>query len=291
MARLPSISAVTLLEEALRQSGVRWRWEMVRPRQEKAERRGVFQFDAPQALEEVPCKDVPGAELALHIECGAWQATAFDTAAFPDEVERLLEDCPAYPAARAVLPALPVSMVDGNVLVADLTEQVEDMAQALEAGSKVMLESAAWLREAMRAIEAASDRTRREGEFFRKLIGSSSFGEWHISGVDQHANTLRVAGRDLRLSMLPPTGTREDLDTFHVREIFEPLWKAAWKPLLNVEAADYGTRRVAVSLGRGARRSRYWLDLAGPKISRKAVNPGRTEGGPRSGQRPRHPRG
>jgi len=285
MARIPTLSPLALLENTLSHTGLRWHWALLPAPPEPPVPGEVFRFDTGLKPKELACIDIPGADLVLHVECGAWQATAFDTAAFPDEVERLREDCPAYPAARVVLPPLPDAPPAPGFQVTDLAEDVGILAHDLEALGRHANDCAAWLRETLSRIDEASERTRREGEFFRRTIKTSSFNEWHISGCDQHAGTVRVIGRDLHLSSRPPTGMASDLDTFHLHALLEPLWRTSWAPPLRVEAADYGTRRVRIAVGRGSTAAKYWVDLAGPTISKQ----GQDRKG-RAGGRPARPR-
>lgn len=213
--------------------------------------------------DELPCRDVLGIELTLFVDARAWCPTAFETAGFADEIAMLLKDCPGYPEACVVLPAPPVLLGVERPQYADgLVSAMAGMANYHEALSAWSGEVAQWLRESLAAIQTAIAHTQREGEFLRKTIAESSFGDtWHISSCDQHANTVRVDGRDLAVRVAEPRGTSADMATFHLGPLFKDLWRASWRPTLHLEAADYGTKRIKVSVGRGTRRKSHWIDL------------------------------
>lgn len=245
-----------------------WAWATVRvPRPSS----GVFEFrhHSDDGLEERPCFEVPGAPLQVRVPTDAWRATGLDLASFPDEATDLLTRFPSYPEALVTLPpppdVLPEQPLPADGIPAALAWQAERMRRLQP-----------WLAACAMAIKQSVGAVEAAGADLRDLVANSRFNDWHISAVDPRAGTITVMGRPLKVSCLPPVGSTQDLTTIHVAGFLKGVWRARFRPRLVLEGADYGTRRLQISLGSsnahaGARR--YWLDLETGQI--KAIPPPR----------------
>lgn len=247
--------AASLLVDQLTLAGYRWRW-----------------------LENGPA-------WCLLVDVADWRPTGREFAAFPDDAAQLLEMAPEYPFVRVQLEAPPAVALPPS-MHGELKERLLGEAARLEALSQWQVAMSRWLVAASDEIDRSSARLRDEANWIRRGIEGSLFGDWYVNGCDQFANTVKVQGRDMKLSPGHPSGHPEDLETIFLGPLIDGVWKADYRPQLRVEAADYGSSRVKVQVGRrGRAMPSYWVDLRawtlsskpGPAARRSSVRPRTSE--------------
>ena len=264
MSSALSLSPIEVMEQSLRWSGLRWHWvEHVLPPRFND---GVYRIDAlPPPL--LPCHQVPGKPLELLVSTTAWVPTAFETAAFAEEISDLLSVCPAYPMARVQLPDAPaLAERPGTRDLSSLEAVMAQSALDLEAVAQLAHATGIWMSECAECIRSAQRFTVQEGSMARNAMTSSSFNTWRINTFDPHTNTIGVGGRRLHLAAGQPTGTVRDLTTFYLGDILSPIWRAKRAPAIQIIGVDYGRCRVRVQLGRGHSPKEYWIDLANRRV-------------------------
>lgn len=271
-------TAISSLESALNRGGWPWGWQMVLVKKQAG---AAFDFshyaDRDKGVP-TPCHEVPGAPLQIVVSTNAWKADGRDLAAFPDEVERLLEVCPAYPSAIVTLPAPPDRNLETPIWNSAPAAAVLAAAENMQAMSAWAGDVADWLRECSRLIVEAVGLVQGEGEDLRNTIAASRYQDWHINSLDALSGTVSVMGRQLKISPRGPVGTTEDLSTIHLAPLLGTLWKASYQPVVRLEAADYGTCRVKIAVGRrsGANRS-HWIDLRAMEVVKAKRKRGATK--------------
>ena len=190
--------------------------------------------------------------LRLSTRATPWIPTGLEFAAFPDDAQHLVEDCPDLPFASVAL-AWP-SPFDMDPLA--------DLAGSLSV-----------LTEGLSALKAERKRVAEECERVRGYLKTSKYSDWHIEGFDAWKSTITVFGRPLELTTGQPTGSPSDLDKIFLTPFIASMRKSAGAPRVVLVAADRGSRRVKVELGRGGQfrsgtSTIVWIDFATGKATR-----------------------
>lgn len=254
--------AIDLLESALLRSGDRWRWATVMVKKPVGDVYDFSHFSERDRGVPTLCHEVEGAPLTLIVATDAWKATGRDLAAFPNDVDRLLELFPEYPNAQVTLPNAPKRAQPSPAWDTGTVAAVMAEARHLEQMSGWCSQIAAWLERCAELIAEGVAKVEAEGLALRKSVKESSYQDWHINGLDTQKRSISVMGRQMQVSARRPAGTTEDLRTLHIDTILSQIWKANYLPVVRVEAVNYGTCLVKITIGRGSGSSRdYWVDL------------------------------
>ena len=175
-----------------------------------------------------------------------WRPTGIDFAAFAEEAEELLTLYPKFPLVECLIDLPPVP------------------------GRETSIEILGWLADSLsktvKALGDARSSMELEVRLVRSMLAKSSFGDWHVNGFDPWAQvpSVRVAGRDLRLSPWEPAGSPQDLSTLFLGDLLNGKDRGDLRRGLRVIAIDIGSKRIKVSINsRGGGPARFfWVDFA-----------------------------
>lgn len=209
-----------------------------------------------------PCYDVPGAPIEILIESGAWAATGNDLVSCEDEMALLLERHPDYPMARVELPPFPGISTPFIPPLRTWQEALKgemDVCQAVAMDANLAQQ---WFETCIDRIETSISIVVQSGQDLQAQVERFKHDRWHITSMDPHNSTVNLLGQSYKISFGAPTKQPQDLNTLFLWPVIAPVWRGRGKPLIRLKTAQYGTKTLAITVGRrGCEGKTYWLDL------------------------------